>query len=138
MGDESQEVVQEVQKAKGWVPYLVSLLISLGVVGGGGTVGVGVIQNDLEHTNSSLAKIEEVVGDVQKNVQTSVKELQEKVAQIAPVVDRVDRLREQIDDIDDRLDKYAPRGWVAKLQERVNELREQVTRLEVQVEKLRN
>lgn len=149
MDNEQQEVVQqEVQKAKGWIPYLVSLLVSLGVVGGGGTLGVNVIQNDLGHTNESLTKIEAVVNEVQKNVQTNVKELREQVAEIAPVTGQVDRLREQVtklDDelreqvgkIDDKLDQFAPREWVVKLQEKVNSLSEKIARLEVEIEKLK-
>jgi hypothetical protein len=104
-GFDPAEVAEAIVKAKpngrSLLAQLVAILISVGVLGGGGYVGLDVVRSELAHT-------QQTVGEVRTDVKELRKDLTREIQSIAAV--RIEILRE-IETHEESTDAQRARIW---------------------------
>lgn len=118
---------------KGLITHIATVLISLGVVGGGGYVGLNSLDTvtvELRHTNETLMELKSGMGE-------DLEEVRKQLSVVTPRLEDISRLEEEVGKLQEQIGNVTPREWTVKIQEKVNRLTERMIRLETQMERMK-
>ena len=125
-GFDPAEVAEAIIKAKpngrSFLAQLVAILISIGVLGGGGYVGLDVIRSELANTKAAVVEVRTDVKELRRD-------LTKEIQSIASV--RLEILRE-IEDHENDTDAQRARMW-----QKIAELERQLVKCETILEQMR-